>query len=137
MYNDNYETCSETYVTFRIYYENMNSEQLTQYLEIEPTRTQNKGDIKVNSVDSKYKSNGWFLTSKTSIKSKDCRRHIDFLLDKLLPVKKELKKISEDGGKLDFSCYWKSKDGHGGPTLSHEQFSRLAELHFDLWFDVY
>ena len=130
MYNDNYETCSNTYVTLRIYYDKMNSEKLTEYLEIEPTRFQNKGD-------SKTKINGWFLSSKENTNSKDCRRHIDYLADLLIPIKFKLKNIVNDGGKIDFSCYWKSKNGQGGPTISKKQFSKLAELEIELWFDIY
>ncbi len=130
MYNDNYETCSNTYVTLRIYYEKMNSEKLTEYLEIKPTGFQNK-------ADSKTTINGWFLSSKENVNSKDCRSHIDYLTNLLIPIKSKLKNIVNDGGKIDFSCYWKSKNGHGGPTISNEQFSKLAELEIELWFDIY
>lgn len=135
MYNNNYETCSKTYVTLRIYYQKINSEKLTEYLEINPTRFQNKGDKKKN--HSEIEINGWFLSSNENINSKDCRRHIDYLTDLLIPIKSKLKNIVDDGGKIDFSCYWKSKNGQGGPTLSKEQFSKLAELEIELWFDIY
>ena len=35
------------------------------------------------------------------------------------------------------SCFWGSRCGHGGPTLSARQTRRLADLELELWFDVY
>lgn len=137
MYIENYATCSNTYVTLRIYYENMNSEKLTEYLKIEPTRSQNKGEINNKDKNTNIQLNGWFLSSKINIDSKDCRRHIDFLTNQLLPIKDKLVNIINDGGKIDLSCYWKSKNGNGGPTLSTKQFKDLSELEIELWFDFY
>lgn len=137
MYNDEYSTCSKTYVTLRIYFDKMNSEQLSEYLEINPTKFQNVGDKSKSSLTSNIEHNGWFLSSKDFINSKDFRRHIDYLTNLLIPNKSKLKKIISEGGKIDFSCYWKSKDGHGGPTISSEQFLKLAELEIELWFDIY
>lgn len=137
MYNNQYETCSETYVTLRIYYQKINSEQLTEYLGINPTKFQNRGDKVGNALSSKIENNGWFLSTKEAIKSKDFRRHIDFLISLLIPIKPKLNEIISNGAKIDFCCYWKSNDGHGGPTISAQQFSKLAELGLDLWFDVY
>ena len=77
MYNDEYATCFKTYVTLRIYFEKMNSEELTKYLEIKPTKSQNKGERSKNNLNLKIEHNGWFLSSEESVKSKDFRRHID------------------------------------------------------------
>ena len=129
MYNDNYESCSETYVTLRIYIENMSSEKITEYLVLEPTRSKN--------ADNEIKFNRWFLSSKGEINSKDCRRHLDYLLDRILPLKDKIKELINDGATIDLSCYWLSKNGSGGPTLSASQFGKLAEIGIDLWFDVY
>jgi hypothetical protein len=115
----------------------MNAEKLTEYLGVNPTRFQNKGEKSKSSLNSEIEINGWFLSSKENIKSKDCRRHIDYLTHLLIPIKSKLENIIIDGGKIDVSCYWKSKNGHGGPTLSTEQFRKLSELEIELWFDIY
>ena len=137
MYNDDYETCSKTYVTLRIYFEKMNSHELTEHLKIVPTKFQNKGENSTDDLNVTIEHNGWFLSTEKNVKSNDFRRHIDYLSDILIPIKYKLKKIIRDGGKIDFSCYWLSKNGFGGPTLSCKQFSKLAELEIDLWFNIY
>ena len=137
MYNDNYETCSQTYVTLRIYCDDLQPDELTEYLGILPSRTQTKGQKNELQRNKLIKLNGWFLTTKNILDSKDCRRHIDYLADKILPVKNKLKSLIADGTKIDISCYWESESGHGGPTLSKQQFLKLAELEIELWFDIY
>ena len=55
MYNDNYETCSETYVTLRIYSNTKNPNELTKYLGIEPSEIQVK-----TQKNTLIELNGWF-----------------------------------------------------------------------------
>jgi len=134
MYNDNYETCSKTYVTLRMYSDNLSPDELTEYFGIQPTKTQTKGQISKKNL---IGINGWFLTTKNIIDSKDSRRHIDYLTDKLLPVKDKLQSLISDGTKIDISCFWSSASGHGGPTLSKQQLTKLADLGIEIWFDFY
>lgn len=136
MYNNNYDTCEETYLTLRIYYDKITPNELTQFLGLKPTETQTKGQQNNLRKNKLIEMNAWFLSSE-NIDSKDSRRHIDYLLDILLPVKSKLKSLIEDGGNIDLCCYWKSKTGQGGPTLSQQQFFKLSDLGFDLWFDIY
>lgn len=137
MYNDNYETCSKTYVTLRIYCDNLPPEKLTEYLGIRPSETltkRQKNELRTNKL---IERNGWFLTTENLLESKDNRRHIDYLTDKLIPIKDKLKSLIEDGTQVDISCFWQSESGHGGPTLSQQQLSKLADLGIELWFDIY
>jgi hypothetical protein len=46
-----------------------------------------------------------------------------------------LKILASQGVKIDICCLWFSESGHGGPTLSPQQLSKLGELGIDLWFD--
>lgn len=137
MYNDNYETCSRTYVTLRIYCDNIQPDKLSEYLGITPTETQTKGQKNKLLKNRTIKFNGWFLSTKDVIDSKDCRRHIDYIADKVLPMKNKLKSLIEDGSEIDLSCYWESESGQGGPTLSPQQLTKLANLGIELWFDIY
>ena len=132
MYNDNYETCSETYVTLRIYSDTKNPNELTEYLGIEPSEIQVK-----TQKNRLIELNGWFLSSEGKVNSKDIRRHIDFLADKLLPIASKIKILIKEGLKIDISCYWVSESGQGGPTLSPQQLTKLANLGIELWFDMY
>lgn len=137
MYNDNYETCSETYVTLRIFSEEQHPNELTEYFGIEPTKTQVKGQKNELRTNKLIERNGWFLSTEGKINSKDSRRHIDFLADKLLPINSKIKELIEKNVKMDISCYWLSETGQGGPTLSPQQLTKLADLGIELWFDIY
>lgn len=137
MYNDNYETCFRTYVTLRIYCDNLLPDELTEYLGIQPTKTQTKGQKANLNSSELIKQNGWFLTTKDILKSKDSRRHIDYLADKLLPIKNKLNSLILEGTKVDISCFWQSESGQGGPTFSQQQLSKLAELGIEIWLDIY
>jgi ubiquitin C-terminal hydrolase len=130
MYNDTYDTCNKTYVTLRLYSDRLSPQEITKFLGIEPSATFEKDIEKAN-------HNAWFLTSEGSINSKDSRRHIDFLADKLLPIRERLKILASQSAKIDISCFWSSESGQGGPTLSPQQLSKLAELEIELWFDIY
>jgi Domain of unknown function (DUF4279) len=118
MYNDNYETCSKTYVTLRIYCDLFQPDKLTEYLGILPSETQIKGQESKQLTNKLIEKNGWFLTTENIIKSKNRRRHIDYLADKLLPIKSKLKSLIADGSEVDISCFWESESGQGGPTVA-------------------
>ena len=77
------------------------------------------------------------MTSENIINSKDSRRHIDYLVDNLLPIRERLKILASQGAEIDISCFWLSKSGQGEPTLSPPQLSKLGELGIELRFDIY
>ncbi|POS00575.1 uncharacterized protein DUF4279 [Flavobacterium croceum DSM 17960] len=137
MYNDNYETCAETYVTLRIYSDEQSPNELTEYLGIQPSKTHVKSQKNELQTNKSIEHNGWFLTTDGKVNSKDSRRHIDFLADKLLPINFKIKELISKGAKIDISCYWLSENGQGGPTLSPQQLSKLGSLGLDFWFDIY
>lgn len=137
MYNDDYETCNETYVTLRLNSDSLSPQAITNFLGIEPSETIEKG-VGTNILTHEVTNhNTWLLTSENIINSKDSRRHIDYLVDKLLPIREKLKILASHGAKIDICCLWFSESGHGGPTLSPQQLSKLGELGIDLWFDFY
>lgn len=137
MYNDDYDACNKTYVTLRLYSDSLSPKEITNYLEIEPSEIIEKDTEKDILTYKSSNYNAWFLTSENNINSKDSRRHIDYLADKLLPIKERLKILVNQGAKIDISCFWSSESGQGGPTLSPQQLSKLAELGIELWFDIY
>ena len=48
-----------------------------------------------------------------------------------------LKSLLDEKTNIDLSCFWSSKDGHGGPLLSQQQSSKLAKFDIDFWYDLY
>ena len=84
-----------------------------------------------------YPFNGWFLSSKHLVDSQDLRRHLDWLFDQIASRKAEIDSLREAGCTFTISCYWLSREGQGGPTLSLPQVEKLAEFRFEVWFDIH
>lgn len=136
-YDDNYESCHKTFVTLRIYSDTIIPEEITNTLQVQPSEFVTKGEVYAINSKKVREINGWFLTSEGFVDSKDCRRHFDFLADKILPIKNELKALQNKDCEIDISCFWSSENGQSGPTLSPKQLKKLAELELEIWFDVY
>lgn len=139
MYINDYGTCKETHVTLRIYLEGVDPDEVTKRLGIKPTKIQRKEESQ--NIQSKLptvpKPTAWFLSSNGQCISKDSRRHLDFILEQLVPKADVLQELQQLGSKMDISCYWLSKDSHGGPIISPHQMQKLVGLNLDLWYDIY
>lgn len=137
MHNDDYESCDETFVTLRVYSTHLSPQEITHYLGIAPSKIIEKEETEDTLMPKSIPYNAWFLTSENIINSRDSRRHIDYLADKILPIGDKLKELASRGAEIDISCFWSSKNGQGGPTLSPAQLSKLAKLEIEIWFDIY
>lgn len=135
MYSDDYKSCEETFVTLRVFYDSKPPDFVSDFLKLTPSRVQVKGEEL--GKNSKYNSNGWFLSSEGAVESRDARRHIDYLLDLVLPVKDKIEELQKSSAQIDITCYWLSKSCNGGPTLSKQQLRKLADLGLNFWFDFY
>ena len=69
------------------------------------------------------------------VESKDCREHIDIILNDIIPKNEVIQNLIKQGALIDISCFWLSKNGQGRPTLSPNQCQKLAKLKIDIWFD--
>ena len=136
-YTDDYATCARTYATLCIYREDLDPMAVSQELGIQPTRTQRRGERSRSGRRPPTKIGGWFLTTKDVIESRDVRRHIDWLLDQFEIRVDAVKRLRTAGCRMVVNCYWQSASGHGGPMLCPATMGRLANLGFELWFDVY
>ena len=124
-YDDAYETCRETYATLLIYH--VAPDVVSTMLGLTPTSTVTRGET--SRID------GWFLTSRGTVDSKDARRHVDWILNMLRGD--EVAKLRSLGADARISCYWVSKYKHGGPIVSPAQAEKLGALGLDLGFDIY
>lgn len=138
MYNHNYPTCRRTYATLRIYPGELDPTEVTRYLGIQPSLCQWHGKRQQPAkLTYSAMNNGWFLSSKGAVDSKDSRQHIDWLLEQLLPKADALWKLQLLGARMDVCCYWESAEGHGGPVLSPQQMEKLAKLGLECGYDLY
>ena len=69
--------------------------------------------------------------------SKDVRRHVDWILGQLVDKTDVLHRLQRAGYRMDISCFWVSKSGHGGPMLGPATMRQLAEANLEIGFDVY
>ncbi len=137
--NDNYPTCERTSVELRVYPGEMAPLHVTEQLQIPATTMFTKGESKTNSIGRTriVKKNVWILSSEESVVSKDCRRHLCWLLDLLEPVQEKLCELQRSADLTMYvSCVWWSAHGDGGPTLSPDQMARLAALNLELGFEI-
>lgn len=139
MYDDDYPTCAKTYATLCVFPGDIDPAAVTDRLEIEPSDWQRRGEVaarpgrppKIATI------NGWFLGSKGQVDSRDSRRHIDWLLDRMTPKAEAVRSLQEMGCRMEIACYWRARSGPGGPIIPPTQMRRLAELNIELWFDFY
>jgi hypothetical protein len=136
-YDDEYGTCEDTYATLCIYPGELDPEEVTRRLRVQPTSIQRRGEPLVPGWARPAKLNAWFLCSREHVESRDSRRHIDWILDPIMPAREALASLREGGARMCISCYWRSAHGHGGPLLSPAQMRRLADLHLECGYDVY
>lgn len=129
-YSDDYATCAETYATLRIYTGRNTPQRVTAALGLTASRLLNQ--------EGEARPNAWLLSSKGAIDSLDVRRHVDWLLVRIVDKRAELSSLqSEPGVWMDVFCYWRSTQGHGGPALSPNQMKTLADLNLSIGFDCY
>lgn len=138
-YDDNYSTCKETDVTLRIFTDDMTPEDITKALGVKPSFVQVKGERRNKDRPESIinKTNGWFLSSEDEIISKDNRRHLAWLLEKIKDCHSEISELINKGVDIDIFCPWESEGNQGGPTMDPQQMKILGELNIELGFEFW
>lgn len=136
-YNDDYPTCAYTHAWLRIMSENLDPDEVTSFLAIKPTKEQRRGEFISSDSKKRYKTSGWFLSTKGILDSLDLRVHLDWILDQVENKKNEFHELIKRKYLVDVCVRWDSRSGHGGPTLSPKHLSGFGDLGVEVWFDVY
>jgi len=139
-YGDEYPTCLETRASLRIYPGARHPDEVTALLHTAPTSIKVAGEAVTNrrGLTRIIRTNGWFLSSEGHVVSKDLRRHLDWLLEQLVPARAGLMALQrETDVRMSVNCVWWSRSGHGGPTLWPAQMRALVDLDLECSFDVY
>ncbi len=80
----------------------------------------------------------WFISSEGQIGSTSLERHLLYLLDILEPQRDTLREVmSEQSLQADFSCYWVSATGQGGPAVGPTTLRRASDLSATLGFEFH
>jgi hypothetical protein len=136
-YEDDHMSCDRTYASLRIFSKDTDPEAISAALGITPTRSFRMGEPFSPRAQRPRPSHGWLLCTDGLVESKDTRRHIDWLLDKVLPVAPAFARVTKGGTLADVFSFWVSARGQGGPMLSPWQMERLALLGLECIYDVY
>ncbi|MFC1641673.1 DUF4279 domain-containing protein [Myxococcota bacterium] len=138
-YDDAYPSCERAVAELRVYPGVTSPESVTRQLGIEPTSAERAGEVFRNSLGRERvaRLNCWFLSSEGHCPSRDIRRHLDWLLEKLCPTREALIALQEwPGIRMAIYCIWWSAQGGGGPVLWPEQMSKLGELNLECGFEL-
>jgi len=136
-YDDSYPTCLGTDAMFRVIADDLSPDEISHILEIKPSAVRSKGELRVpGKPKTTNRVNVWGFESTEAVQSKDTRRHIDWILDKLNGKESALEKLRALGARLDVCCSWESS-GQGGPTLDPQQMERLSRLGLSVWWEVW
>lgn len=134
-YDDDYQTCLQTYAVLRVFSGSSSPQEISTLLDITPTNSFASGDP-INQQGAKRKQNGWFFSTETKVDSRDSRRHLDKILSSLSGRRPALVKLRLAGAEIDISCYWVSI-GQGGPIIGADQMKKLGFFGIDVWWDIY
>ncbi len=138
-YNDSYQTCERTVAQLRLYSGEIRPAEVTGLLGIEPTESTEAGGLIISKETGRprlTKYNAWFLSSENIVNSKDLRRHLDWLLDRLEACSEALHELqTRDGVQMQISCIWWTAHGGGGPVLWPSQMERMAHLNLECGFE--
>lgn len=130
--NDADPSCERTRATLCIY--DVDPDLVTEKLGIEPTNSWKIGRAWVTPRGEKRvgRVNTWELESEGAVLSKDLRRHLDWLLDRIEPAASQLTELQEiPGVTMTIWCTWWSAHLLAGPKLWPEQMRRMADLNLE------
>jgi len=137
-YDDDYATCVETHATLRIFSCALSPDEISQVLNHTPTKSFLKGARRTNfsgAANPLYTTNGWLYETDGECDSRDCRRHLDLLVEKFIHNSAALAKLRESGCEMDVTVYYVYSQG--GPTISAKQMAAFAESGLSIWWDLY
>jgi hypothetical protein len=137
MYDHEYATCAQTYATLCVFHDDLDPDAVTRVLGFPPSSSHRRGDVRNCQRPIPYTAGAWFLTSEGTIKSRDVRCHIDWLLEQVGTKRSAFEQLKAQGCRMVISSYWLSAHGHGGPMVEPEAMRRLADLGVQIAFDVY
>ncbi len=127
--------CKKTNVTFRISGDNIIPTEITNDIGINPTRTFAKGEVyktKIGGIRQRPIGH-WSISSEIMIDSTSTEEHAKYILEKLEPKTKSIKKYIENSNiRTSLIFWWEATDEHGGFTLSADTLGRLCQLCKDI-----
>ncbi|MGG6297116.1 DUF4279 domain-containing protein [Leptolyngbya sp. AN02str] len=127
-YLNNNPACKETHLRFGILGSDLEPDEVTRVLQIQPHKAFAKGDLfETRSGQHKRSSGLWSFNTKSLVNSTSPEIHAEYLLDRIEPRAETLKSVFQERGyRLSISVWWEGNDYHGGFTLSTKTLRRLS-----------
>src|SRR6185437_6302222 len=135
-YSDDYASCLETHATLRLYHEANKPNEVGNVLGLRPSH-EHPAKEWITRPSGWASPASWFLESAESVQSRDLRRHLDWLMDRISDKGEALAVLRALGWRAEVNCFWVSAIGHGGPTITPSEMRVLASLDLPLTFDIY
>jgi hypothetical protein len=137
--NDDDESVDRPCAKLLVYPGDMHASEVSRLLGVSPARAVVVGErgpaSRLGRVPVR-KLNGWFLSAEEYVKSKDLRRYLDWLIERLLPSRDALLQLqSRPGVQMYVHCPWCARLGGGGPSLWPKQMRCLADLNLEYIID--
>lgn len=122
-----------TTASFRIFSSEIDPEEITEALGVQPDRVHHIGEYPGNNATRPpYEDNMWIVKSKLS-EEESLEHHLSALLSLLEPRQEYLRKVSSSVS-IDFFCGLFSKNGF---LLSANILKQIGKLGADLVLDIY
>ena len=125
---------NEVFIQFSIQKFNKKHFEITSYLEIEPSKTWIKDDLKTNKGIIKHKNNGWEIRLR-----RNNVLHISDFLDEMIsilfPVKNKLTSLNDGVKKISIIVY--AKKSMPSFAYNHKIISFLNDTSIELEQDIY
>ena len=136
-YNDEYATCDRTAVHLNIYTGASDPDEVTRATGLTPTRLTRQGEIVLLSRGRHRVSplNAWFLDTEDHVTSRDLRRHIDWVLTRIVEAHFDAAALRQRGWDIRFNCVWWSQYNTGGPILWPRQLIAIGNLGLECGFE--
>lgn len=131
-YLDENADCERAAARILIYPGAHTPDWVTETLQVEPTQTVRGGVPQLNPRSGIMHTpplNLWEVDSEEAVDSRELRRHLDWVLDRIEPASQALRQLQADPEvEMRMGSSWWSASGKGGPTLWPTQMRRMARL---------
>jgi len=109
-----------------LYSETLAPEEITSRLDLQPTKTAEKGVKYGKRTGTQYDvpRHMWQLSSESHVSAVDLTSHLDWLLSRLFPIRERLRVLRDSGDDPKQSWAWE-------PSCKHESHNSLARGLFD------
>ena len=132
--------CEKTFLSLRIFNDELIPERITQDLGIEPSDSHRKGEVRVSKAGKRYAafpSGLWLLCTEKSVESTDLSDHLDFIFKQISGKSIFFKKYRTLGFNIDLFVFWQCATFHGGPFINYVHAALLAKYKINLNFDIF